>query len=476
MLLRVIRIAGQHVRDLQTYPQLQPLVLPVIPRGERRWVGLVRWGVCGLLSVAILYGFLYGMLYFPWHSHGFIRIPFAEGSPEDYAPGCAGAWHDFDTGEPANEEQLGFFGLGFFGLAALACFSVYRNQRGQADRYSPILLAAMVLGFVGGGMGISAMEDMASSQGPPAREITHWALRLSVCSLGTCSLLSAVGLLRLLLKRNQERGRMLALYLFVWGGYFSLLQSHFYLYSPGLTLPNSSVQMPALPANVWAYNFWDWGIAEVRIRPVLEFPFLVELDASGVLTIGEREVDMADEAAVRKELASALLGINEFNVAGYGTGGPPKLWYRIDQSAPFSKVAELMAVHPGAQMLPAFLVTYGDPRGEEWGTGYFHADVILHTLEFPRSVYYQVPEGASPIVLEVLRGTTGGGPEYRIGNFLKRSYVELLQAIEESPERDFQEARVIIKANATTDWGCVAPLMAALENENCLIIGLEVAD
>ncbi|MCB9913909.1 MAG: hypothetical protein H6828_02025 [Planctomycetes bacterium] len=107
-------------------------------------------------------------------------------------------------------------------LGSAVCLALLWAQRGQADRYAPLVVVAMMLGLAGGFAGISATSFIASEGdlvlGPGS------AMRFSIGALGLASAVALVALVRLIATRSPQRGRWIAAYVVVWGAFFGGLQ------------------------------------------------------------------------------------------------------------------------------------------------------------------------------------------------------------------------------------------------------------
>lgn len=167
---------------------------------------------------------------------------------------------------PAEAPSLGkYFGnvteLVILAVMATPCLVTVLLQRGQRDRYSPIVLLSLVIGLESIFMCFVGMNRVASTgiEAYPEAFIQA-SIRVAYFSSG----LALVDLLRLILLRSPQRGRWIALSITVCIGWVGYAQQTLVVNSKGMMAPNNGIVLAEVSGmDFLALNAWG-GTREPR--------------------------------------------------------------------------------------------------------------------------------------------------------------------------------------------------------------------
>ncbi|MCB9913910.1 MAG: hypothetical protein H6828_02030 [Planctomycetes bacterium] len=324
------------------------------------------------------------------------------------------------------------------------CLALLWGQRGQADRYAPLVVVAMMLGLAGGLAGISAANRIASDCGLMLG--TGTAMTFSIAALGLASAVALVALVRLIATRSPQRGRWIAAYVVVWGAFFGGLQQVW------LVQADDGVQIVA--GQELAEVPWEltWPVRNDKPNTVdaRTARLQVQLTADGRLHEDGQEIT---PAALRAELLPAVRAASSFCET-------PQLLLSVDRRTRWDAL-----VHAVDAALPA-------------GEGDVLLDLAVHVAEsrHPAWCHGMIRTGiglARP-------AASGEDPIEQVRVHVRRTDAGPRLGLEGEPFREPEAfvanlverlgpAIVLLVAPAEATWGDLAPVLARLANDYLLV-------
>lgn len=203
------------------------------------------------------------------------------------------------------------------------CAATYRWQRGEADRYSPLVLLSIWIGAVGGATFLLASLELART----GSDLYPWSLlRLSRFVLVVGAATALLTLLKLLIRRSEERGRFIALCACCWCGSWLLIQQTLIFSPPVFTIAPDSIELPTVQLAMTVKHRGDPDLTVV-------------VEADGTIRVGGEQLADSGDAALSSALARLAQRMPPEQTTGAADG---LLTIVADARAPYGAVATLL--------------------------------------------------------------------------------------------------------------------------------------